>query len=485
MSDASSPVTYTSVYTNSDPWSYYGEESAEAGSPGVIVYGYDGLPMQPIAPPSPECVPRPEHPSSPDYAPLEDHPLLANASPTAASPSYVAESDPNENPEEDPEDDHADYPADGGDGDDEPSDDDDDDDDTDDEDKEPFKDEEEEEEEHLAPADSSVVPIVDHVLPSGDTEALEANEPTPTPRSPHTIIPLSQTRLCRARKTVRLEPSMSASIEACIAKHDALLSPPLPVPSPPLPLTDIPEADVPPQKRACLTTPAPGFEVGKSFAGGAVRQPGPTESDLRRCKRTDEFEVRFEKEQDDRALLRARVNTLFRDRPDHRYTAMFFDREAMYAREAWAGSEDRSVAIASHVRKLEAQDASLIAQTSSLVIVYGYRCVAAALAERDANRSRNGDNSNDSRTDGRRKMTTPRECTYTNFLKYQPMSFQGTEGVIGLTRLLEKMESVFQISNCTIACQVKFRSCTLQGSALTWWNSHMRAVGQDVAYAMP
>nr|GFD43137.1 reverse transcriptase domain-containing protein [Tanacetum cinerariifolium] len=24
----------------------------------------------------------------------------------------------------------------------------------------------------------------------------------------------------------------------------------------------------------------------------------------------------------------------------------------------------------------------------------------------------------------------------------------------------------------------------LQGSALTWWNSHMRAVGQDVAYAM-
>nr|GFD40609.1 hypothetical protein [Tanacetum cinerariifolium] len=125
---SSSPVTYTSVYTNSDPWSYYGEESAEAGSPRVIVYGYDGLPMQPIAPPSPEYVPRPEHPSSPDYipyvpepeypkclapsddeAPLEDQPLLANASPTAASPSYVADSDPNENPEEDPEDDHADY----------------------------------------------------------------------------------------------------------------------------------------------------------------------------------------------------------------------------------------------------------------------------------------------------------------------------------------------------------------------------------------
>nr|GEW00659.1 putative reverse transcriptase domain-containing protein [Tanacetum cinerariifolium] len=65
------------------------------------------------------------------------------------------------------------------------------------------------------------------------------------------------------------------------------------------------------------------------------------------------------------------------------------------------------------------------------------------------------------------------------------MCFQGTEGVVGLTRWLEKMEYVFQISNCIVACQVKFTSCTLQGSALTWWNSHMRAIGQDVAYAMP
>nr|GFC00529.1 hypothetical protein [Tanacetum cinerariifolium] len=57
--------------------------------------------------------------------------------------------------------------------------------------------------------------------------------------------------------------------------------------------------------------------------------------------------------------------------------------------------------------------------------------VAAALAEHDADRSRNGDNSNDSGIGGRRQMTTPRESTYTDFLKCQPMSFQGTEGVIG------------------------------------------------------
>nr|GEX82920.1 putative reverse transcriptase domain-containing protein [Tanacetum cinerariifolium] len=360
------------------------------------------------APPSPDYVPRPEHPSSPDYVPAlstHTHPLRYHMYPSQNS-------DPDKNPEEDPEDDHADYPADGGDGDDEPSDDDDDDDDTDDEDEEPFEDEEEEE--HLAPADSSVVPIVDHVLPSGDTEVLEADEPTPIPRSPHTIIPLSQTRLCRARKTVRLEPSMSASIEACIARHDALLSPPLPVPSPPLPLssplttsptdtgaplgyraarirmrallpstsrrTDIPEADVPPRKRACLTTPAPGFEVGKSFAGGAARQPGPTESNLRRC-RVEQTGYGITNTWDEivDTLIEiapttlegvnqrvTKLDTTVRDRPDHRHTAMFFDREAMYDREAWAGSKDRSVAIASHVRTLKAQDASLIAQTSSL-----------------------------------------------------------------------------------------------------------------------
>ncbi|GJY65154.1 putative reverse transcriptase domain-containing protein [Tanacetum coccineum] len=111
--------------------------------------------------------------------------------------------------------------------------------------------------------------------------------------------------------------------------------------------------------------------------------------------------------------------------------------------------------------------------------------VAAALAERDASRSRDGDNSHGSGTGGRRQVPTQRECTYTDFLKCQPMNFKGTEGVVGLTQWVEKMESVFLISNCAITSQVKYASCTLQGSALTWWNSHVRAVGQDVAYAMP
>ncbi|GJT01303.1 putative reverse transcriptase domain-containing protein [Tanacetum coccineum] len=94
--------------------------------------------------------------------------------------------------------------------------------------------------------------------------------------------------------------------------------------------------------------------------------------------------------------------------------------------------------------------------------------VAAALAERDASRSRDGDNIHGSGIGGRRQVPTQRECTYTDFLKCQPINFKGTEGVVGLTQWVEKMESVFLISNCAITSQVKYTSCTLQGSALTW-----------------
>nr|GFB24237.1 hypothetical protein [Tanacetum cinerariifolium] len=86
--------------------------------------------------------------------PVEDQPLTANAAPTALSPGYVVDSDP-EKEEKDPKKDPADYPADRGDNndDDESSNDDDDDDDVE-------KDEEDkEEEEHLASADPSDVSI--------------------------------------------------------------------------------------------------------------------------------------------------------------------------------------------------------------------------------------------------------------------------------------------------------------------------------------
>ncbi|GKB42694.1 hypothetical protein Tco_0887636, partial [Tanacetum coccineum] len=139
MSSASSAVTYTSVYTDSEPGRVFwgaDEEISDGGYPRVIVYGYDGLPMQPVAPPSPDYIPGPEDPQTPpvpqnedereamfiqphdpdyvpqpiypEYIPLEDEhvfpvgeqPLPPVDSPTAESPEYVTESDPKEDPEE-------------------------------------------------------------------------------------------------------------------------------------------------------------------------------------------------------------------------------------------------------------------------------------------------------------------------------------------------------------------------------------------------
>nr|GEY91460.1 hypothetical protein [Tanacetum cinerariifolium] len=72
----------------------------------------------------------------------------------------------------------------------------------------------------------------------------------------------------------------------------------------------------------------------------------------------------------------------------------------------------------------------------------------------------------------RRPMQPARVCSYTDFMKCQPLNFKGTEGVVGLYQLLKKIESVFHISGCAIDNQVKFATCTLLGAARTWWNGH-------------
>ncbi|GJV04349.1 hypothetical protein Tco_1337918 [Tanacetum coccineum] len=77
-----------------------------------------------------------------------------------------------------------------------------------------------------------------------------------------------------------------------------------------------------------------------------------------------------------------------------------------------------------------------------------------------------------------------RECTYQDFLKCQPLNFKGTEGVVRLIRWFKKMETVFHISNFPEKDQVKYATCTLLNSALTWWNSHKRTIGAKAAFAM-
>ncbi|GKA57816.1 putative reverse transcriptase domain-containing protein [Tanacetum coccineum] len=272
--NASSAVTYTSVSSDSNGPASWGiplvnagelpkmdpyEEVAQQGQAHPLSPAYVPDPME-LDEHVPVYVPEPEHPEyhtpSDDDIQVEDQPYADNASPTAESPGYIADSDLIE---EDTDEDSIDYPDEPEDGEEDnyedpeedPSEehkpkDDNDDDDTDDEDEEPIEDEEEEE--HPASADSSVIPV---------------------------------TYLCRARKTVRLEPPMLASIEERIVEHVAT---PIPPTSPSYdhePLghraamicmrDGILEEDMPPLRRFILTAPPPGCDVAKNST--AARAP--------------------------------------------------------------------------------------------------------------------------------------------------------------------------------------------------------------------
>nr|GFB58329.1 hypothetical protein [Tanacetum cinerariifolium] len=109
---------------------------------------------------------------------------------------------------------------------------------------------------------------------------------------------------------------------------------------------------------------------------------------------------------------------------------------------------------------------------------------ANALAACDADRSRNGEDNHDSGMGARRQAPPARECTYQDFIKCKPLHFKGTKGVVELTQWFERMETVFRISDFTMENQIKFATCTLLGSALTWWNSHVMTVSPDGAYVM-
>ncbi|GKA02143.1 putative reverse transcriptase domain-containing protein, partial [Tanacetum coccineum] len=125
-----------------------------------------------------------------------------------------------------------------------------------------------------------------------------------------------------------------------------------------------------------------------------------------------------------------------------------------------------------------------------------HKATRAANALETKNQSQNGcdgDNGNGGNGNGRNEnpdengrgdRPVARECTYQDFMKCQPLNFKGTEGVVGLIRWFEKMETVFHISNCPEKSQVKYATCTLLDSALTWWNSHKRTIGTEAAFAM-
>ncbi|GJV34861.1 reverse transcriptase domain-containing protein [Tanacetum coccineum] len=251
---------------------------------------------------------------------------------------------------------------------------------------------------------------------------------------------------------------------------------------------DRPEVTLPPRKRLGIAL-GPAYEVGESSSAATARPDGGLRADygfvatmdreirrgsgrdvgygitdswdeivetLQGAPDTDEIYTRLDDEQSGRQLLAGRLNMLFRDRRAHARTARLMKTEARMSREAWGarfyGCEDaggRSQEGEAAHRGTEADKETSDSDDRAMID----QGVTAVLAARDANT--NGVDSHNSRT-----------------------------GVVELTQWIEKMEIVFRISNYSVENQIKFSTCTLLGNALTWWNSHVRTISNDIAYAM-
>ncbi|GJW05191.1 hypothetical protein Tco_1564047 [Tanacetum coccineum] len=303
-------------------------------------------------------------PPEDEVLPAEEQPLPAAASPTADSLGYIPESDPEEDP--------TDYLADGGDDDDDESSDDDEDDD---EDVEKHEDEDEDEE-HPTLADSVPPPPIPPPPLPVSLPVLVSSPPLPLPSPPPTSPTYIEAPLGFRASRIRLRDVLPSRV------HEI----------------EVLEICLPLQKRLCLTAPTPRYEVGESSAAAAARQVGPAiaREDLYRfvdivdaapgCpmsreldygitdtwddlvgaiqeiapttleginQRVTELATTFEQEtsimysqmedaQDDRSLLRGRVNRLFRDRSFHRRAALLIEEEARVSRVDWAQSMDAS-----------------------------------------------------------------------------------------------------------------------------------------------
>ncbi|GJV16429.1 putative reverse transcriptase domain-containing protein [Tanacetum coccineum] len=75
-------------------------------------------------------------------------------------------------------------------------------------------------------------------------------------------------------------------------------------------------------------------------------------------------------------------------------------------------------------------------------------------------------------------------CSYKEFLAFNPKEYDGKGGAVVLTRWIEKMKSVHDMSGCSIDQKVKYTASLFVGNALTWWNSQIRMLSQEVAVSM-
>nr|GEU81571.1 choline transporter-like protein 2 [Tanacetum cinerariifolium] len=71
-------------------------------------------------------------------------------------------------------------------------------------------------------------------------------------------------------------------------------------------------------------------------------------------------------------------------------------------------------------------------------------------------------------------------CSYKKFLACNPKEYDGKGGAVVRTRWIEKIESVQDMSGCSIDQKVKYTVGSFVGKDLTWWNSSIRMLSREV-----
>nr|GEV23246.1 hypothetical protein [Tanacetum cinerariifolium] len=366
---------------------------------------------------------------------------------------------------------------------------------------------EDEEEEHLAPADSAVVIPTDELFsppegtkpaaisfpPEAEVERLLVM-PTPSP-SPSPLTSLSPPSTgehlarCTAPTTLPSPPlppplHMPPPIDPRCTAPTTLPSPPLPPPlhmPPPINRRDdIPEIEMPPRKRLCLSTLGSRYEVGESSTarptGGQGIDYGFVSTLDAKARRRGIREVGYVGQP-----TYGGQDSTPGDHTDCGGRGICCTR-GLGSLDRIKASDSPGAALCIRVSAPDTPDTATAAEYSHSDTTP----VASSTDGRDApsdGRHETRDRKHAGRVVSTTNVQTARPCYYADFMKCQPLNFKGTEGVVGITRWIEKMESVFQISGCAIKNQVKFATYTLLDASLTWWNSQIRSLGPD-AYSI-
>nr|GEV05950.1 hypothetical protein [Tanacetum cinerariifolium] len=103
--------------------------------------------------------------------------------------------------------------------------------------------------------------------------------------------------------------------------------------------------------------------------------------------------------------------------------------------------------------------------------------VVDALAIRDADRSRNGHDSHNSGTGSKRTEGTTRECTYTDFLKCQPMNFKvGQDAAHSMpwSTLIKMLTAKYCPQNEIKKLEIKIWELKVKGTNVTSYTQHFQ-----------